>query len=176
MPVFVRQAYNDVLVISVRRVFEPLSSGSREAGGNKGGNRSCGGDSPPGRCSSIEESDDTDDEYTAGFERTSTASKGRCGGFSSGRMANQGHEGSQSEKDNPSSYHFCRGNQAYRYRWRRPAIRGTPPGTRLAHAAAMVRIAEEDVGGGSGVSRRSYMVVFGGVGTGALYDDTHILR
>lgn len=68
------------------------------------------------------------------------------------------------------------GNEAYRYRWVRPLVRGTPPETRLAHSAAVVRIAEEDFGGGGGVSKRTYMVVFGGVGTGALYNDTHLLR
>ena len=53
-------------------------------------------------------------------------------------------------------------------------MRGTPPEGRLAHAAALVRVAVGEVGGTTG--KQALMVVFGGVGTGSLFNDVHILR
>lgn len=62
----------------------------------------------------------------------------------------------------------------YRFRWIRPIVRGTPPAGRLAHSAAVVRVAEGEEGGGS--RKQAFMVVFGGVGTGALFNDVHVLK
>ena len=66
------------------------------------------------------------------------------------------------------------GSQGYRYRWTRPIVRGVPPEGRLAHSAALVRVAEGE--GGTTTGKQALMVVFGGVGTGALFNDVHILR
>lgn len=67
-----------------------------------------------------------------------------------------------------------------RYRWIRPAVRGTPPTRRLAHAAAVVRLMDGELDGSEGaaacIGTETYMVVFGGVGTGAIYNDVHVLR
>eukprot|EP00904_Undaria_pinnatifida_P002060 jgi/Undpi1/11855/HiC_scaffold_4.g01554.m1 len=53
-------------------------------------------------------------------------------------------------------------------------VRGVPPEGRLAHSAALVRVAEGE--GGTTTGKQALMVVFGGVGTGALFNDVHILR
>lgn len=67
----------------------------------------------------------------------------------------------------------------YRYRWIVPAIRGIIPAGRLAHAAAVVRVLDGGLDGVEGAAdcvKETFMVVFGGVGTGTLYNDTHVLR
>lgn len=73
-----------------------------------------------------------------------------------------------------------RSSDGYTYRWVTPAVRGVPPTRRLAHAAAVVRIIDGDLDGVAGaatcVGKETYMVVFGGMGTGAIYNDVHVLR
>lgn len=71
------------------------------------------------------------------------------------------------------------GSEGYRYRWVRPMTHGNPPVGRLAHAAAVVRVVEgegDGDGGAGGSVKQAYMVVFGGVGTGALFNDIHALK
>lgn len=68
----------------------------------------------------------------------------------------------------------------YTYRWVTPTVRGLPPTRRLAHAAAVVRIMDGDLEGVTGaaacVGKETYMVVFGGMGTGVMYNDVHVLK
>ncbi len=50
----------------------------------------------------------------------------------------------------------------FNFVWSRPEVTGTPPGPRLAHAACMVK--------------NRFMVVFGGMGLGSIFNDVHILQ
>jgi len=65
-------------------------------------------------------------------------------------------------------------HHGYAYTWVHPMVRGTPPVGRLAHSSAVVRLMDDD--GGSGSGQQAYMVVFGGVGTGQLFNDVSVLR
>lgn len=76
----------------------------------------------------------------------------------------------QREKTATSGSH-----NGYTYRWARPIVRGTPPVGRLAHSSAIVRLPEGE-GGNVGSGHQAYMVVFGGVGTGQLFNDVSALR
>jgi hypothetical protein len=58
---------------------------------------------------------------------------------------------------------------AYDYAWRKPAkTTGERPDSRLAHSAVMIPRSDDG-------RRISHMVIFGGVGLGAIFNDIHIL-
>lgn len=206
-----RQAFNDVVVLNVRRssgtafsptgtAFSPTSgAGSRSrshsiasstndiAGSGSGSSRSVppaasgttpsySGEHPPHRTGrshgglSMRASDDNVDGgcgsngYLTDDAHRSNGTPPRSGldhGMGSGEGEGEGRR-------------TTRGSEGYRYRWVRPIIHGTPPVGRLAHAAAVVRVVED--GGVGGPSEQAYMVVFGGVGTGALFNDVHALK
>ncbi len=52
--------------------------------------------------------------------------------------------------------------QDFNFVWSRPEITGRPPSSRLAHAACMVK--------------NRFMVVFGGMGLGSIFNDVHVLH
>lgn len=218
-----RQAYNDVIVLMVRRSFGRSSVGGGGGSDNEANSRTYMGIrrrySNGSRSVVDSESDNDDDDSIAddndmesyrrnsrvglcdnsrghasiprhqrwsfgsggkkdsGSGRPSSQCKGSLHSSESGGRKRQDRQGvfGQGYED-IESHNGSRSNAGYRYRWVRPAVRGTPPDTRLAHAATVVRITEGEVGCGAGVSKETFMLVFGGVGTGALYNDIHMLR
>lgn len=162
-----RHAFNDVVVLNVRRsrggVFSTSGSVQGDSGSNTSSGNGRGGD-------------------TAAF----SSSSGRVHPAQRRRHNNGNHpvwdsddiNGCDVDGDCEQRERTTTGgcHHGYTYRWVRPIVRGTPPVGRLAHSSAVVRLPEGEGGSGDGSGQQAYMVVFGGVGTGQLFNDVSALK
>lgn len=162
-----RHAYNDVVVLNVRRS-RGMSSTSCNVGGGSGisdGSSCKDGNSPTTFSTS------SGGEHPARRRRYSKGSQPIWDSDDSDGCDADDCEQRERERESTTTDGSHHG---YTFSWVHPIVRGNPPVGRLAHSSAVVRLMEDD--GGSGSGQQAYMVVFGGVGTGQLFNDVSVLR
>ena len=103
------------------------------------------------------------------------SSSGRAHPARRRRYSSDSDSDSDSDGEQAESTATSGSRHGYTYTWVHPMVRGTPPVGRLAHSSAVVRLLE-DGEAGSGSGQQAYMVVFGGVGTGQVFNDVSALR
>lgn len=160
-----RHAFNDVVVLNVHRARGGVysasgvqgDSGSNTSSGNAGGDDKTAFSSSSGRVHPA---------------RRRRHSKGVHPVWDSDDMDECGADGDSEQREGTATGGSPHG---YTYSWIRPIVRGIPPVGRLAHSSAIVRLPEGE-GGSGGSGHQAYMVVFGGVGTGQLFNDVSALK
>lgn len=169
LPTFMnhRHAFNDVVVLNVRRSGGGVFSTSGVQG-DSGSNTSSGNANGRGG----ETSAFSPSSGRVHPARRRRHSKGVHPVWDSDEMDDFDSGGGFEQRERTTT---SGSSQRYTYRWLRPIVKGTPPVGRLAHSSAIVRLPEGE--GGSGTSgHQAYMVVFGGVGTGQLFNDVSVLK
>lgn len=153
-----RHAFNDVVVLNVHR-----SRGIFSRNGTLGGGSSSnsGGSVGSGSGRGV----DAAASFSSSSARAHPARRRR---FSS-------DSDSDSDGELPEMTPTGGNHHGYTYTWVHPMVRGTAPVGRLAHSSAVVRLLD-DGDGGSGSGQQAFMVVFGGVGTGQVFNDVSALR
>eukprot|EP00903_Cladosiphon_okamuranus_P011781 g11074.t1 len=149
-------AFNDVVVLNVHRSRGVFTSTSNAALG--GGNSGRGGDA-------------AGLSFSSSSRRAHPARRRR---YSSGIDIDFDSD-SDSDSQQPESTPSGGSHHGYTYSWVHPTVRGTPPEGRLAHSSAVVRLLD-DGEGGSTAGQQAFMIVFGGVGTGQVFNDVSALR
>lgn len=169
-----RHAFNDVVVLNVHRsrgMFYSNGAVGSSSNGNFGGG---GGGGRGG------------DTAAAAFSSSSR----RAHPARRRRYSRDNHEGrdsddseSESECEQPERTPTPAGgsgggsHHGYTYTWVHPMVRGAPPVGRLAHSSAVVRLLDDgDGASGCGSGQQAFMMVFGGVGTGQVFNDVSALR
>lgn len=162
-----RHAFNDVVVLNVRRSGGGVYSTSVFQGDSVSNTSSGNGNGRGGEMGAFSSS-----SGRVHPARRRRHSKGVHPVWDSDEMDDVDSDGGSEQREKTAT----RGSpHGYTYRWLRPIVRGTPPVGRLAHSSAVVRLPEGE--GGSGASgHQAYMVVFGGVGTGQLFNDVSVLK
>ena len=142
-----RHAFNDVIVLNVHRSRGMFTSSGSGALDRSDGSGGRGGDAA----------------FSSSSERAHPARRRR---YSSD---------SDSDCEQPEGTPTLASHHGYTYTWVHPMVRGRPPVGRLAHSSAVVRLLN-DSEGGSESGQQAYMMVFGGVGTGQVFNDVAALR
>eukprot|EP00752_Nemacystus_decipiens_P012142 g10764.t1 len=152
-------AFNDIVVLNVHRSRGMFTSNGTLGGGRNDNSGDGGGG---GGCSG--RGGDVAAAYSASSGRSHPARRRRY-------STDSDSDSSEQAESSPTGGN----NHGYTYTWVHPMVRGTPPVGRLAHSSAVVRL-PEDGEGGAGSGQQAYMVVFGGVGTGQVFNDVSALR
>ncbi|CAB1107021.1 unnamed protein product [Ectocarpus sp. CCAP 1310/34] len=174
-------AFNDVVVVNVHRPSTTAHPSGRSTGGGDTAGALPSFHGSSSNNSSRSSSSSKRSQPARRRRRSSTSEDGAHPVVSEDDNNNNSDDDDGGREANGGGSNDGTGRNGYTYRWVYPVVRGTPPVGRLAHSAAVVRLVEGEGGGGRGSWRRqqqqqAYMVVFGGVGTGSLFNDVHCLR